>query len=459
MAALSDEVKVLVVDDQRAVLDALKVLFDLHDIPCVCAGDPAEALRVAGSQRIGLVVQDMNFRPDETTGEEGVRLFRRLRAQDPELPVLLITAWASVESAVELIKEGAADYVAKPWDNDKLVATVQELLDARRARMAERSQRREGRRARAELAERHDLCGIIFESDALLEAVSLAVNVAPSDAPILVTGPSGAGKEKLAEIVQANSSRSTAPFLRVNVGAIPEDLIESELFGAEAGAFTGARGSRAGLFEAADGGTLFLDEVDALSLAGQVKLLRVAQSGEYQRLGSTRPRRADVRILSATNADLAGLVEDGRFREDLYYRLNVIELRVPGLADRPEDILPLAEAFLAREETSPRRLSVAARRQLAGHSFSGNVRELENRIRRAALTARGEEIAPEDLGLGDAARTPPPVDDPERSLIEEALIDAEGNVSRVAERLGLSRQALYRKMEKLGIVLERRPRD
>jgi len=312
----------------------------------------------------------------------------------------------------------------------------------------------------------------VYESDELHRLVTLAVSVSRSDAPVLITGPSGAGKEKLAEIVQANSRRRQRSFVRVNVGALPEELMEAELFGAEAGAFTGATSLRVGRFEAADRGTLFLDEIDALSLAGQVKLLRVVQSGEYQRLGSSRTRHADVRILSATNSDLARAVADGRFREDLYYRLNVIELAVPPLDRRLDDVLPLAEHFLraaTAESSDPPVLSKEAREGLLRHAWAGNVRELENRIRRASLICGGGEIRGADLGLDDepaAAVSGPrresdvaagPLDN-ERRELERALLDADGVVARAAEQLGLSRQALYRKMEKLGIVLERRPR-
>jgi len=461
--------KVLVVDDESAVVHALEVLFDIHGIGCVTAASPEQALERVATGGVGVVVQDMNFGADKTSGEEGVQLFRRLRAADPGLPVLLITAWASLETAVQLIKEGANDYLAKPWDDEKLVATVKNLLEMRRLQLENDRLQRRGKEAREALAAEFDLCGVVYESDAMHRLVTLAVTVARSDAPVLITGPSGAGKEKLAEIVQANSRRRERPFLRINVGALPEELMESELFGAEAGAYTGATARRQGRFEAADEGTLFLDEFDALSLSGQVKLLRVLQSGEFQRLGSSRTLRADVRIISATNSDLQAAVAQGRFREDLYYRLNVIELHVPALAERPEDILPLARHFLARGEegaAAAPELAGEAREALLRHSWPGNVRELENRLRRATLTVAGRAIEAADLDLEQAATAardaPPPVAagplGAERRRIERALLESDGVVARAAERLGLSRQALYRRMEKLGIVLERRPR-
>jgi DNA-binding NtrC family response regulator len=419
---------------------------------------------------VGVVIQDMNFGADKTSGEEGIRLFRRIHAAHPELPVLLITAWASLETAVQLVKEGASDYLAKPWDDEKLVLGVQNLLKMRRLQLENRRLQEKGLKAREALAAQHDLCGLVYESDTMQRLVALAVNVGASNAPVLVTGPSGSGKEKLAEIVQASSGRRSAPFVRVNVGALPEELMEAELFGAEAGAYTGSKGLRIGRFEAADRGTLFLDEIDALSLAGQVKLLRVVQSGEYQRLGSSATRRADVRIISASNADLEKAVAEGRFREDLYYRLNVLELAVPPLAQRPEDVLPLARHFLAEAAGEAGReapeLSPEASEALVSHRWPGNVRELENRMQRVMLTASGREIGPSDLDLGAPARgatsaptsSPGPLD-AERRRLEQALVDADGVVSRAAEKLGLSRQALYRKMDRLGIVLERRPRE
>jgi DNA-binding NtrC family response regulator len=466
----SPGLKVLVVDDEPSVVHALSVLLDLHDIPSISASTPAEALEKAALEEVGVVIQDMNFGADETSGEEGIRLFRAIREVDPDLPILLITAWVSLETAVQLVKEGAGDYMAKPWDDDKLVTTVRNLLKLRTLQIENRELQQQGRRARQALARKYDLCGMVYESDAVHRAVSLAVNVAGSDAPVLITGPSGVGKEKLAEIIQANSRRRDGPFLRVNVGALPEELMEAELFGAEPGAYTGAKTLRVGRFESADGGTLFLDEIDALSLAGQVKFLRVLQSGEFERLGSSKTRRSDVRILSATNTDLRKAVAEGRFREDLFYRLNVIELHLPPLEERPEEILPLARHFMKQAQTEGRGpfvLSEEGREALLRHRWSGNVREIQNRIQRAVLTCAGLEIRPADLDL-DRETTGRPVaggsealsasDAEERRRLEQALLEADGVVSRAAERLGLSRQALYRKMERLGIVLERRPR-
>ena len=461
---MTDKLRVLVVDDQPAVVTALAVLFDLHDIPNCGAGSPAEACRLAAAETLGAVVMDMNFAPHVTSGEEGVELFNSLREIDPDLPIVVITAWASLEAAVDLVKAGAADYLEKPWQDDRLVGAVRNLVELRSVRQENRRLCAQFQQTRTELAEKHELSGIVYHSPAMHGVVSLAVSVADSAAPVLITGPSGSGKEMLAEIVQANSTRRDGPFVRVNVGAIPEELMESELFGAEAGAYTGITGRRIGHFETADQGTIFLDEIDGLSLAGQVKLLRVLQSGEFRRLGNSNALKADVRVISATNADLVAAVGEGLFREDLYYRLNVVELRVPSLAERADDVLPLARHFL--EQYSPNaalELADDAANALLDHEWPGNVRELENRIQRATVVADGETIRAVDLGIGDPSRhLPHPLDDDdisERNRLLEVLDDHRGVVAHAADELGISRQALYRKMDRLGIELERRPRS
>jgi len=465
-------VKALVVDDNKAVLEAFQILFELHDVPCQAAGTAAEALAAVRQGGIGVVIQDMNFSAGRTSGEEGVALFRDLRSLDAELPILLVTAWTSLEAAVQLVKEGAADYLAKPWDDAKLVDNVKRLLAARTSA------------APAGKAPVPPPAGLIYRSLVMERLVRLASNVAPSSVPVLITGPNGVGKEKLADLLHEGSGRLRSPLVKVNVGALPIELAEAELFGAEAGAFTGSRGLRLGRFEAADGGTLFLDEIDTLPLAGQVKLLRALENGEYQRLGSSSTRKADVRIVSATNADLRKAIAEGRFREDLFFRINVVELVVPPLRERPEDIAALAEYFLAelaRERgNAPRVLLPEALVALHEHAWPGNVRELKNRLQRADLLATGPAIGPADLDLGHspAPATPPawpgaapinatmppasakPADlaeEIEKSELEQKLLVAAGNVSRVADDLGISRQALYRRMARLGIVLERRP--
>ena len=447
--------RVLVVDDQQHVRKALELLFSLRGLDVACAGTPDAALEAVRAGGVGVVVQDMNFSKATTSGEEGAALFRRLRELDPGLPVLLMTAWTSLEMAVELVREGAADYVAKPWDDERLLRRVQTLLKAR------------------ELAgdghDDEDHGDLIAQSPSMRALVRLATKVARADVPVLVTGPNGAGKEKIAELVQSRSARRDRPFVKVNVGALPDELLEAELFGAEAGAFTGAK-SRAGRFEAADGGTLFLDELGTLSLEGQAKLLRVLQTGELQRLGSNATRRVDVRVVAATNADLRGAIAAGRFREDLFYRLAVIELEVPPLVDRPEDVLPLAEAFLGafRTEGCASRFAEDATDALLAHGWPGNVRELSNAIRRALLVAEGDAIHATDLALRSTRQPPaprpsspqtPPLDaagEAERARVQAALQDADYVVAQAAAALGRSRQALYRRMRRLGITLERR---
>ncbi len=466
--------RVLIVEDQPAVSTALEVLFEIRGIACCAARGPEEALRVLAGESgpgIGVVLQDMNFSPEATSGEEGVALFREIRRRDPGLPVLLLTAWTSLETAVQLVKEGAADYLAKPWDDEKLLASVRNLLRLRELQLENARLRSRGQRTWEDLAERYDLCGAVWASERMHAVASLALQVAKGDVPVLITGPSGAGKEKLAEIVQANSLRRERPFVRVNAGALPDELLESELFGAEAGAFTGATRRRVGRFEAADGGTLFLDEIGNLSASGQAKLLRVLQSGRFERLGSSETRRVDVRLICATNADLRREMAAGRFREDLFYRLNVIELQVPPLGDRPEDVIPLAERFLRDLSPAPTgtlwRMTAEAREALVRHRWPGNVRELENVLRRAVLVASGDTIGAGDLGLAPlpGIRAAGAEIEPgnglllaDRIKIERALAEAEGVVAKAAEILGISRQALYRKMERHGLAVERRLR-
>jgi DNA-binding NtrC family response regulator len=436
---------VLVIDDNAAVRTALEVLLSLHGIATLPAATPAEGVERLAAAHVDLVIQDMNFARDTTSGEEGVQLFRAIRASRPALPIILLTAWTHLETAVELVRAGAADYLPKPWDDQRLVTTVKNLVALGRATAERESLSNERRAVRAALAGRYDLKGAVYESDAMHELFVTATRIAAADVPVLLTGPNGAGKEVLAEVIQANSAVRRGPFVRVNVGALPAELMESELFGAEAGAYTGAGQARAGRFEAADGGTLFLDEIGNLSLAGQAKLLRVLETGAFERLGSTTTRRVKVRLLFATNADLKAAIREGRFREDLYYRINVIELKVPPLASRPGDILPLARRFLAPGYT----LAASAERALLGHAWPGNVRELRNAVQRACLLSRETGLEAAALGLEAGAAVVER--EPEPAEIRAALARAGGVVARAARELGLTRQSLYRRMEKLGL--------
>jgi DNA-binding NtrC family response regulator len=437
----------LVIDDNPAVMTALEVLFSLRDLKTIGADSPTAGLEILASEPIDVVIQDMNFRADTTSGEEGVALFRAIRARFPEMPVILLTAWTQLESAVELVKAGAADYLQKPWDDTKLLTTVQNLLELSVTRRELARRRADENRRKTELEHRYDLRDVVFADPAMERVIALACQVARADVPVLITGPNGAGKEKIAEIVQANSMVRTGPFVTLNCGALPSELLEAELFGADVGAYTGATKAREGKFDSADGGTLFLDEIGNLSLNGQMKLLRVLETGRFERLGSNKERQVKVRVISATNADLDAMIRAGTFREDLYYRLNTIELRVPPLAERVDDIVPLARHFLA----DGKKLSAVACAALRKHAWPGNVRELKNVLQRAALLATGPELTVADLALPGAA---PAADELDRSTIEAALARASGVIAQAASELGLSRQALYRRMEKLNIPKE-----
>ncbi|MGH8033555.1 MAG: sigma-54-dependent transcriptional regulator [Luteimonas sp.] len=442
---------ILVIDDNPSVATALEVLFALHDIDTLRAQSPPAGLDLLQRRDVDLVVQDMNFHADTTSGEEGIALFHDIRARHPDLPVILLTAWTQLESAIDLVRAGAADYLAKPWDDRKLIVTVNNLLELAETRR-ELARRASSERQRHDVLLRdYDLRGVVFADAVSENTLALACQVARSDIPVLITGPNGVGKEKYAEIVHANSHVRSGPFVALNCGALPGELIEAELFGAEAGAYTGAGKAREGKFEAADGGTLFLDEIGTLPLAGQVKLLRVLETGRFERLGGNRERTVKVRIVSATNATLATLIADGRFREDLFYRLNGIELRLPALAQRPRDILPLARHFLP----AGKRLGDDAMRALLRHPWPGNVRELRNAMQRAALLGRGDAITASDFDLpatgGDAAAASGS-DEPDRTAIEAALARHDGVLAQAAIDLGLSRQALYRRLDRLGIA-------
>ena len=436
---------VLVIDDSEAVRTALDVLLSMHGARVIGADSAAQGMDALAREPVDLVVQDMNFRREATSGEEGVTLFRQIRSQHPELPVILLTAWTHLETAVELVKAGASDYIAKPWDNARLLTTVRNLLDLHAARAENRAMRQRRAATRAELARRFDLRGLVYESDSMHALASTAARVAHAGVPVLISGPNGAGKEIVADIVQANSAVKDGPYVKVNLGALPDTLMEAELFGTEAGAFTGAK-ARTGRFEAADGGTVFLDELGNLSPMGQAKLLRVLQTGEYERLGSNTTRRTRARVIAATNANLPQLIRENRFREDLYYRLNVIELEVPPLAARQDDVLPLARHFLEPGFS----LATDALRALVRYPWPGNVRELRNAIHRACLLSVDNVVTGKSLAL---PLVPEPADGShiDRETIERALLLADGVVAQAARDLGLSRQALYRRMEKLGL--------
>lgn len=434
--------RLLIIDDNEGVCSALSMLFHLYGHEVVTANSPQAGLDILERQEIHLVIQDMNFSSDTTSGDEGKVLFDKVRLLFPDTPIILLTAWTHLEQAVELVKSGASDYLSKPWDDDRLVTTVSNLLQLQAAEASNSEVALSLEEERGTL-ETFDLCGIVFKSRAMLNLLQIATQVARADVPVLITGPNGVGKELFADIVHANSARK-GPLVKVNAGALPADLIESELFGSEAGAFTGAQ-QRQGRFEMADGGTLFLDEIGNLPLDGQIKLLRVLQTGEFERLGSSQTKKVDVRLVTATNSDLSTAIVEGSFRQDLYYRINLIEIAVPSLNRRSDDILPLAEHFLS----DGRQLSDDSKRTLSEYHWPGNVRELENCIRRAELLGDNDTIAADQLGLqiSDLAVE----GEPSAEKIQKAL-DTYGHVvARAARSLGLSRQALYRRMVKFGL--------
>lgn len=439
---------VLIIDDNPSIAIALEVLLSLHDITSVSAESPEQGLAILDKSSIDLVIQDMNFTADTTSGEEGVALFKEIRQLHPDLPVILLTAWTHLDAAVDLIKAGAADYLSKPWNDQRLVATVQNLIELGQANRALQQRVQRERKQKRDLEQKYDLRGLIWQDAATERVLGMACQVARSNVSVLIAGPNGAGKERIAEIIQANSSVKDGPFVILNCGAIPSELIEAELFGAEVGAYTGASKAREGKFEAADGGTLFLDEIGNLPLAGQMKLLRVLETGRFERLGSNKERQVKVRVISATNADLAAMIKAGSFREDLFYRLNVIQLNLQPLAERPDDILPLAQHFLDREKT----LHPLAQATLLQHPWPGNVRELKNVLQRACLLSNGDEIKVADLGLPTLAISTLAAEiELDRDSIEQAILKANGVIAQAANQLGLSRQALYRRMDRLGI--------
>lgn len=442
--------KILIVDDTTAVLQALSLLLEIHGYDVVTTTSPELAVQLVNQLRVSLVIQDMNFTNDTTSGEEGAKLFNDLRALNPHLPIILITAWTDLEQAIALVKAGAADYIAKPWDDQKLLTSIGNLIELGKTReKTDVLARHEAQVAPTKSAAA--TAGLVYASTAMQRVIDMAIQVAKSDISVLITGPNGSGKEKIAEVIQTQSPLCDKPFIKVNCAALPADLIEAELFGAEPGAYTGATKLRVGRFEAADGGTLFLDEIGTLSYSGQTKLLRVLQTGQFERLGSVNTLQVNVRVISATNAQLQEAIEAGTFREDLYYRLNVVELQLPSLAMRKDDIMPLVKHFLGE-----RSLSHSAENALLGHTWPGNVRELENACKRVAVLKPAGIIEADDFAFNDntgfnVSAPATGIDEPNKAQLEAAMREHEGVIARVARQFGLSRQALYRRLNKHGI--------
>jgi DNA-binding NtrC family response regulator len=448
--------RVLAADDQPDVLEALRLLLKPEGFEIETADSPAAVLAAVESRELDVALVDLNYTRDTTSGREGMDLLSRLQAIDPTLPVVVMTAWGSVDVAVEAMRRGARDFVQKPWENARLVATLRTQAELSRALRRGQRLEAENRALRDEVRPR-----LIAESPAMRPVLELIERVGPSDANVLVTGENGTGKGTVAAALHAVSSRAAKPLLTVNAGGLSEGVFESELFGHVKGAFTDAKADRVGRFEMADGGALFLDEIANVPLNLQPKLLRVLETGDFERVGSSRTRHADVRVLSATNADVRQEVANGRFRQDLLFRLNTIEIHVPPLRDRAEDIPLLAGHFLRLHARRYRKDLAAfhadALRALAAHPWPGNVRELDHAVERAVLMARGSEIREADLGLKvagpEAARQldDMSLEEVEAFLIKKALQRHGGSVSRAAEALGLSRSALYRRLQRYGL--------
>ncbi|MEQ1855811.1 MAG: sigma-54 dependent transcriptional regulator [Longimicrobiales bacterium] len=447
--------RILVADDQPDVLEALRFLLKAEGIEALTAGSPDEVLKIVEKSPVDLALIDLNYTRDTTSGREGLDLLTKLRVLDPTLPVVVMTAWGSVDGAVEAMRRGARDYVEKPWDNERLLATLRTQVTL--ARALRRSELLEGENQHLKGSDGRAAPELIARSAVMAPVLDVIQRVGPSDANVLVVGEHGTGKEIVARWLHAVSPRAAHALVAVNAGGFSEGVFESELFGHVRGAFTDAKADRVGCFELADRGTLFLDEIATVPLQQQTKLLRVLETREIQRVGSSKVRSVDVRVVSATNADVGGMVARGEFREDLLYRLNTVEVRLPPLRDRAEDLPLLAEHFLRQQATRYARdvegFAPEAMAALAGHTWPGNVRELRHAVERAVLMARGRRIEAADLGLrrredGGARLDELTLEAAERLMIEKALDRHQGNVTKAAEALGLSRSALYRRLQR-----------
>jgi DNA-binding NtrC family response regulator len=447
---------ILLADDQPDVLEALRLLLKTEGYETRSAASPAEILKALEAEPPDVLLMDLNYTRDTTSGREGLELLDEVRSRDPDLPVVVMTAWGSIELAVEAMRRGARDFLEKPWENARLLAVVGNQVELAGSR------RRERRLAAANrILVGEGTSEIVARSPAMEPVLELVERIGPSDASVLVTGENGTGKGLVARLLHSVSPRAEAPLVTVNVGDLADSVFESELFGHVKGAFTDAREDRIGRFEMADGGTLFLDEVANVPLPQQAKLLRVVETGELEPVGSSRTRRVDVRLLSATNADLEREVAAGSFRRDLYFRLRTVEIPLPPLRRRREDVLPLADLFLERHARRYRKrpdgFDEAAREALLGHPWPGNVRELDHAVERGVLMAQERWITAADLGLGGEAPTlgdaveDMTLEQVEARCIEKALERTDGNVRAAARELGLSRSALYRRLEKYGL--------
>ncbi len=444
---------ILIVDDDKSIRLSLGVMLRRSGHEAIAVGSPEEALDIVRGTPLQLILMDMNF-SRATTGEEGIELLKKCRIFQPDTPVILITAWGSIPLAVEGMQAGAFDFITKPWNNHLLLQRIETALRLNAAPVADPAS-----------GSGFDRSGIIGKSAALTQVLDTVARVAPTDAPVLILGENGTGKELIAQAIHANSPRAKSPFVMVNLGGISQSLFESEMFGHTKGAFTGAVAARKGRFEMADKGTIFLDEIGDLDPASQVKMLRVLQQHTFEPLGDSRPRKVDIRVVCATNADLPAMVADRRFREDLYYRINLITLKLPPLRERREDIPLLVRHFAAQNAKATGgetpEITADAMQWLSRQPFPGNIRELKNLVERTMIVTGGERLDAADFErsatVSDNRHTAPTLegatlDDLERSAIAGALKKHGGNLSKAAESLGITRQSLYRRMEKFGIT-------
>jgi DNA-binding NtrC family response regulator len=447
--------RVLIADDQADVLEALRLLLKSERYQIETAKRPADVIKAIEERDFDVILMDLNYTRDTTSGEEGLDLLARIQKLDSTLPVVVMTAWGSVDVAVEAMRRGASDFIQKPWDNARLTTILHTQAELGRAL-------RKGQRLEAENRVLRDegKPKLIAEAPAMQPVLQIIDRVGGSEANVLITGENGTGKGVVAQSLHSMSARASKPMVTVNVGGLSEGVFESEMFGHVKGAFTDAKADRVGRFEMAEGGTLFLDEIANLPIKGQPKLLRVLETGEFERVGSSKTRRADVRIVSATNSDLSEEVSGGRFRQDLLFRLNTVEIHLPPLRDRREDIPVLAMHFLRQHAGRYRKnmegFDPAAMQALLRHPWPGNVRELDHVVERAVLMALGATLEARDLGLQSGREVSRRLEDMsleevEGFLIQRTLAQCDGNVSRAAEKLGLSRSALYRRLQRFGL--------
>ena len=445
----------LVADDQPSILEAVELLLSPHGIDVDCVRSPQLLLEALGQREYDVLLIDLNYTRDTTSGQEGLDLLSRIQEYDSRLPVIVMTAWGNIGLGVESIKRGARDFVEKPWENERLLSLVRVHAELRKAL------RRAGQLELENLLLRGEGMPDFIASDPAMQPVlELIAQVGPSDANVLITGEHGTGKEIVARMLHAASPRASRPLVAVNAGGLPDGTFESEIFGHIKGAFTDAKTDRIGRFELANGGTLFLDEIANVPMRQQAKLLRVLETGELERVGSSQTRRVDVRLLCATNSKLDEEAKAGNFREDLLFRINTVEIHLPALRDRREDLPLLAAHFLNRNRARYRKpvtgFSPAAMQQMMKYSWPGNVRELEHTVERAVLLCRSEEIEPANLAIITSRPTAASIesmsiDEVESMLIRKVLRRCDGNISQAAEALGLSRAALYRRIQKYGI--------